>query len=75
MKPNKYDAFEFCRRAIRSCKTTEHSNGAFKLIFNFRRMFPDDLDLFNLIESELFHKRISLGMFELESKAQKGNEE
>lgn len=57
MKPNKYDALEFCRRAIRSCKTFEHTNGAFNLIFNFRRMFPYDLDLFSLIESELFYKR------------------
>ena len=57
MKPNKYNALEFCRRAIRSCKTKEHCNGAHNLIFNFRRMFPDDLYLFNLIESELYYKR------------------
>lgn len=57
MKPNKYEALEFCRRAIRSCKTFEHTNGAFALTFNFRRMFPDDLYLSNLIESELYYKR------------------
>lgn len=56
MKPHKYDALEFCRRAIRSCKTKEHCKGAHNLIFNFRRMFSDDLDLFWLIESELFHR-------------------
>ena len=60
MKPNKYEALEFCRRAIRSCKTQEHSNGAFRLIFNFRRMFPYDLDLFNLLENELFHRRMAV---------------
>lgn len=57
MKPNKYEALEFCRRAIRSCKTKEHCKGAHNLIFNFRRMFSDDLDLFYLIESELFYRR------------------
>ena len=62
MKPNKYEALEFCRRAIGSCKTQEHTNGAFNLIFNFRRMFPDDLYLFNVLESELFYKRMGLGM-------------
>ena len=57
MKPHKYDALEFCRRAIRSCKTKKHCNGAHNLIFNFRRMFPDDLDLSFFIESELYYKR------------------
>ena len=60
MKPNKYEALEFCHRTIRSCKTKEHCKGAFNLVFNFRRMFPDDLDLFYLIESELFYKRKEL---------------
>ena len=60
MKSNKYDALEFCRRAIKSCKTQEQSNGAFNLIFNFRRMFPDDLSLFNLLDSELFYRREEL---------------
>jgi len=60
MKPNKYDALKFCRRAIMSCKTQEQSNGAFNLIFNFRRMFPNDLDLFYLLENELFYRREEL---------------
>lgn len=60
MKPNKYNALEFCRRAIKSCKNQEQSNGAFNLIFNFRRMFPDDLSLFNLLDSELFYRREEL---------------
>lgn len=57
MKPHKYEALEFCRKAIKSCKTKEHLKGAHNLIFNFRRMFPDDLELFYLIENELFYKR------------------
>ena len=41
MKPNKYDALEFYRRTINSCKTINQCLTAEKLICNFHLMFSD----------------------------------
>lgn len=55
MKPNKYDALEFCRRAIRSCITKKQMNTVHKLCMNFNLMFHDIL-CSNLLENEWYNK-------------------
>lgn len=51
MKPNKYDALEFCRRTIKSCTTLKQMHTAYNLVFNFNVMF-DDLFCDSLLEDE-----------------------
>ena len=41
MKPNKYDALEFCRRTINGCTNVKQFHVAYNLIMNFREMFSD----------------------------------
>lgn len=41
MKPNKYNALEFCRRTIKSCTTLKQMQTAYNLVFNFNVMFDD----------------------------------
>ena len=41
MKPNKYNALEFCRRTINSCTTLKQMQTAYNLVFNFKLMFDD----------------------------------
>ena len=41
MKPNKYNALEYCRRTIRSCTTIKQLCNAHNLVLNFRVMFDD----------------------------------
>ena len=55
MKPNKYNALEFCRRTIRSCTTLKQMHTAYNLVFNFKLMFNDLLcDL--LLDDEWWDK-------------------
>ena len=51
MKPNKYDALEYCRRVIKSCKTLKQCQTANNLIYCFRLMFSEYW-CFNLLEHE-----------------------
>ena len=55
MKPNKYEALEFCRRAIKSCTTRKQMNTAHKLCMNFNMMFHD-IWCFTLLEDEWWYK-------------------
>lgn len=55
MKPNKYDALEFCRRTINSCKTVNQCLTAENLICNFHLMFSD-VWCKHLLDNEWEHK-------------------
>ena len=59
MRANEAYSLEYCRRAITSCETLEQLRGAHNLIFNFRRMY-DVLPMFNLLEDELYEKRLEI---------------
>lgn len=41
MRPNKYDAYRYCARAVDSCTTKEQLRTAYNLYLNFRIMFND----------------------------------
>ena len=63
MKPNKYEALEFCRRAIKSCTELQQLRGANMLNRNFFVMFGD-VASYHLLDNEWMLKFESLKAME-----------